>query len=137
MGIDFYPDAQGTLVDHVLIDGNSTAVKENLGFSGEAAGGEYSQNHASSNNVVTNSLITSAVTRYNVDAFYPASNPLPVGNVVQLSCVWSAPFGNFGHDRAGDYTEQFNLNLDPLYTDRAAHNYTLRLASPCLGKGPR
>jgi hypothetical protein len=67
MGIDFYPDAQGTLVDHVLIDGNSIAVKENLGFSGEAAGGGYSQNHASSNNIVTNSLITNGLTRSNVE----------------------------------------------------------------------
>ena len=60
MGIDFYPDAQGTVVDHVLIDGNSTTVKQNLGFAGEQAGAEYAQSHASSNNVVTNSLITSA-----------------------------------------------------------------------------
>ena len=137
MGIDFYPDAQGTLVDHVLIDGNSTADKQNLGFAGEQAGGEYAQSYASSNNVVTNSLITSAVMRYNVDAYYPAASPLPVGNEVRTSCVWSAPFGNFGHDRAGDYTERLNLNLDPLYTNRWAHDYTLRFGSPCLGKGPR
>jgi hypothetical protein len=137
MGIDFYPDAQGTIVDHVLIDGNSTALKQNLGFSGEAAGEEYAQSYASSNNVVTNSLITNAVTRYNVDAYYPAASPLPVGNAVRYSCVWSAPFGNFGHDRAGDYTEFLNLYLDPLYTNRAAHDYTLRFGSPCFGKGPR
>jgi len=137
MGIDFYPDAQGTLVDHVLIDGNSTALKQNLGFAGEEAGGEYTQNHASSNNVVTNSLITNAVTRYNVDAFYPASSPLPVGNEVRFSCVWNAPFGNFGHDRPGDYTEHDNLNADPLYTDRGTGDFTLRPGSPCAGKGPR
>jgi hypothetical protein len=137
MGIDFYPDAQGTLVDHVLIDGNSTADKENLGFSGEQAGAEYAQSHASSNNIVTNSLITSAVMRYNVDAFYPAASPLPVGNVVRFSCVWSAPFGNFGHYRAGDYIEYGNLDVDPLYIDRLLHIYTLRVGSRCLGKGPR
>ena len=137
MGVDFYPDAQRTLVDHVLIDGNSLAVKENLGFSGEQAGGEYTNSYASSNNVVQNSLITTAFARYNVDAFYPASSPLPVGNEVRFSCVWSAPFGNFGHDRPGDYTEHDNLNLDPLYVDRANYNYTLRPGSPCAGKGPR
>jgi hypothetical protein len=90
-----------------------------------------------SNNIVQYSVITNAVTRYNIDAFFPASSPLPVGNVVQYSCVWHAPFGNFGHDRAGDYSEHDNLNVDPLFTDRAAHDYTLRPSSPCLGKGPR
>jgi hypothetical protein len=30
MGIDSYPDAQGTLVDHVLIDGSSTAASDDL-----------------------------------------------------------------------------------------------------------
>jgi hypothetical protein len=82
-------------------------------------------------------LITNSVTRYNVDAFYPASSPLPVGNEVRFSCVWSAPFGNFGHDRAGDYIEYGNLNVDPLYVDRLLHDYRLRLGSLCLGKGPR
>ena len=137
MGIDFYPDAQRTLVDHVLVDGNSLAVKQNLGFAGEQAGAEYANSYASSNNIVQNSLITNAFARYNVDAFYPASSPLPVGNEVRFSCVWSAPFGNFGHDRPGDYTEHDNLNLDPLYVDRANYNYTLRPGSPCAGKGPR
>ena len=131
MGIDFYPDAQGTLVDHVLIDGNSTADKQNLGFAGEQAGGEYAQSYASSNNVVTNSLITSAVMRYNVDAYYPAASPLPVGNEVSSSCVWSAPFGNFGHDRAGDYTERLDLNLDPAHQPLGARLHaSLRKSLP-------
>ena len=137
MGLDFYPDAQGTIAEYNTIDGNSLDCKQNVGFAGEQAGGEYSQNHASSNNIVRYSLITNAACRYNVDAFYPASSPLPVGNVVHSSCVWNAPFGNFGHDRAGDYTEHSNLNVNPLYENRAAKDFDLQAGSPCAGWGVR
>ncbi len=138
MGISFYPDAQGTLVERVLIDGNSSACKQNLGFAGERAGREYTQNHASSNNVVRDSLITNARCRYNVDDYYPAPSPLPVGNVVAFNCVWNAPFGNYGHGTSiVGYTQRDNLNLNPLYTDRANKDFRLQPGSPCAGKGPR
>ena len=71
----------------------------NLSFSGEAAGGEYSQPHGSSKNDVRNSLITNSLCRYNVDSFYPLGSLTPVGNSVHDSCVWNAPFGNFGDMR--------------------------------------
>ena len=40
-GIHMYPDAQGTSIEHNLIDGNSSMNKANLTFSGESPGGEY------------------------------------------------------------------------------------------------
>lgn len=137
-GVQMYPDAQNTLVEYSVLDGNSLASKTNLIFAGEQAGGEYANSYASSNNIVERSIITNAVTRYNVDAYYPASNPLPAGNEVRFSCVAFAPFGNFGHDRAGDYTEHDNiLDQDPLYRDRANGDFTLLPGSPCAGYGPR
>jgi hypothetical protein len=135
MGLDFYPDAQGTLAEFNTIDGNSIKCKENVGFSGEKSGGEYKTGHGSSNNVVTSSNITFAVCRYNVDSYYPKGSIKPVGNVVKDSCVFSAPFGNFGGTSA--YSTSNIITQDPQYVNRAAKNFTLSAGSPCAGKGPR
>jgi hypothetical protein len=135
MGIDFYPDAQGTVAEYNLIDGNSLACKENLGFSGEKPGGEYTQPHGSSNNIVRFSLITNAACRYNVDSYYPPGSLTPVGNVVEHSCIWNAPLGNFG--RTPGYSEHDNIDEDPLYMDRDGKDFRLQSGSPCLGFGPK
>jgi Right handed beta helix region len=134
-GLLFYPDAQGTVAEYNLIDGNSGQCRSNISFSGESPGGEYSQPHSSSNNVVRYSLITISRCRYNVESFYPTGTA-GVGNVVESSCVWSAPYGNFNFDDGG-YSERNNRNSDPLYVDRAAKNFALQSGSPCTGYGPR
>jgi hypothetical protein len=140
-GLLFYPDAQGTVAEYNLIDGNSGQCRSNISFSGESAGGEYSQPHSSSNNVVRYSLITNSRCRYNVESFYPRGTPTPVGNLVHNSCVWNAPSGNFGElttaSGATAYSQRDNLDTDPLYVDRAAKNFKLRPGSPCAAYGPR
>jgi Right handed beta helix region len=134
-GIHMYPDAQGSLIEHDVIDGNSSMCKANLTFSGQAAGSEYAQPHSSSNNVVQNSLITNSLCRYNVESYYPTGSPTPVGNVVQNSCVWNAPLGNFGY--TSGYTQRNNLDSDPLYIDRASKDFRLKAGSPCAAWGPQ
>jgi hypothetical protein len=140
-GLLFYPDAQGTVAEYNLIDGNSGQCRSNISFSGESAGGEYNQPHSSSNNVVRYSLITNSRCRYNVESFYPRGTPTPVGNLVHNSCVWNAPSGNFGElttaSGATAYSQRDNLDTDPLYVDRAAKNFKLRPGSPCAAYGPR
>jgi hypothetical protein len=134
-GISMYPDAQGSLIEYNVIDGNSRASRANLTFSGEAAGGEYAQPHGSDNNTVRYNLISNAVTRYNVDSYYPSGSIPPTNNQVVSNCVWNAPFGNFGGTNG--YSQADNKNSDPLYTDRTNADYTLQTNSPCTGWGPR
>jgi hypothetical protein len=134
-GVSMYPDAQGSLIEYNVIDGNSRAGRANLTFSGEAAGGEYAQPHGSDNNTVRFNLISNAVTRYNVDSYYPSGSVVPSNNRVDSNCVWNAPFGNFGGTNA--YTQTNNKNADPLYVNRAAADFTLQANSPCTGLGPR
>ena len=133
-GIHMYPDAQASLIEYVLIDGNSSKCKANLTFSGEKAGGEYSRAYGSSNNVVRYSLITNSLCRYNVESYYPTGSLAPTGNVVENSCVWNAPLGNFGS--TSGYTQHDNIDADPLYTDRTVKDFRLQPTSPCLGFGP-
>ena len=140
-GVHMYPDAQGSLIEYDVIDGNSSSCKANLTFSGEAPGNEYSEPHGSSKNVVRFSLITNSLCRYNVDSYYPVGSVTPTGNKVHDSCVWNAPLGNFGHVRTASgeiaYEHFDNLDTDPLYVDRPRKDFRLQPGSPCAGKGPR
>jgi hypothetical protein len=134
-GISMYPDAQGSTIEYNVIDGNASADRANLTFSGEAPGAEYRDPHGSDRNLVRFNLITNAVRRYNVDSYYPAGSASPANNRVVSNCVWNAPYGNFG-GRNG-YVRVNNREVDPLYVDSAAGNYALRAGSPCAGWGPR
>jgi len=129
-GISMYPDAQRTLVIRNVIDGNGHG---NITFSGEKAGKEYRQDHASSNNRVTLNVIANAGSRYNVESFFPALKP--DGNMVEANCVWNAPWGNFGY--TSGYGRRDNVEADPEYVDRRAKDFRLRPSSPCRGMGPR
>lgn len=133
-GVMMYPDAQGSLIEYDVIDGNSSKCRANLTFSGEAPGGEYSQPHGSSNNAVRHSLITNSLCRYNVESYYPTGSLRGVGNVVDHSCVWNAPLRNFA--RSPGYTQRDNIDDAPRYVNRAGHDFRLQSGSPCVGLGP-
>jgi hypothetical protein len=136
-GIQFYPSAQNSLVDYTVIDGNARGVgwSSNVTFAGEAPGGEYTQAHGSRYNVIRYSLITFSTQNYNVESYFPTGSLSPIGNEVAYSCLVGAPSGNF--DGSNGYTQHDNRAVDPLYTNRSAHDYRLRIGSPCAGWGPR
>ena len=136
-GIQFYPSAQNSLVEYTVVDGNArgSGWSSNIVFSGEAPGGEYNLPHGSRYNVIRYSLITFPLQHYNVESYYPSGSLPPAGNEVAFSCLFGAPQGNF--DGSNAYSQHDNRALDPLYVDRAAHDYRLQAGSPCAAWGPR
>ncbi len=75
-GIQFYPSAQGSVVINNVIADNGEGVE----FGG-------AEGVASSNNIVEHNLIVNSNIRGDVESYYPAGNPVGVGNVVQNNCV--------------------------------------------------
>ncbi len=118
-GIQFYPNAQGTIVDHNIIDGNGEGVI----FSGD-------NGDASSNNEVYDNIISNAVIRYDIESFWPQGNPVGTGNSVFDNCVWGGNEGTIG--AFGGFTAWQNTDADPQYLDAAGHDYRLAQTSPCL-----
>jgi nitrous oxidase accessory protein NosD len=121
-GVQLYPDADRTVVEHNVIDGNGTGVL----FSGDAGG-------ASSANVVRANVITNSTVRYDVTAFWEQS----VGerNVVEDNCLWGGKLGEV--EEIEGFSLGSNLVADPGYLDRTAGDFRLADGSPCAGKGPR
>jgi parallel beta-helix repeat protein len=75
-GIQLYPAAIGTVITNNVISENG----EGIIFSGE--GGV-----ASNDNVVEHNLIVKSLIRSDIESWYPAGNPLGVGNIAQENCV--------------------------------------------------
>jgi len=117
-GVQFYPDAQGTVVKGNVIDGNGEGVI----FSG--AGGS-----ASNDNVVENNVITNSTIRHDVESWYP--DIVGTGNVVRNNCVHGGAGGAFGS--AYGFQIQDNLKVDPHYVDRGAKDFRFAADSPCGG----
>jgi len=122
--IQLYPQAMGTLIDHVTADAGITTR------GGVVIGGESGFPLVSSNNVVTNSIFAGAVTY----EFTSSSTLKGTGNLVHDNCVWPASGGS-DFDGSSGITYSSNLHTDPLFTNRAARDYSLQAGSPCTGKG--
>jgi hypothetical protein len=119
-GIQLYPDAQHTLIERNVIDGNG----EGIIFSGASG-------TASNDTIVEHNLITNSHIRGDVESWYPDGNPVGVRNVVRNNCL----FGNHGlivGPRRG-FTAMNNIVANPRYADPPRGDFSLLANSPCAG----
>ena len=119
-GIQLYPDAQRTTIDHNIIDDNG----EGIIISG--AGGV-----ASSYTNIYDNILSNADIRHDVESYWPPGNPLGVDNTVHNNCIWGGSKGGIGMADGG-YRVSENLKASPQFVNEVAHDYELRATSPCL-----
>lgn len=118
-GIQLYPDAQGTIIEHNIIDANG----EGIIFSGVSG-------VASNNNTVRGNVITNAVLRYDVESWYPSGNPIGQGNNVQANCLWGGASGTIQTSQTG-FAATLNIMANPEYANAATGDYRVNATSPC------
>jgi parallel beta-helix repeat protein len=129
-GVQFYPNAQASIVVNNVIDGNGEGVQ----FGSATAGGEYARSYASSGNVVARNIISNSRVRHNVESWW--GGPVGTANVVRDNCLWNGVLGNLDLT-AGGFLAAANVVAQPKFVDRAAADFHLAPGSPCAGMGPR
>jgi hypothetical protein len=120
-GIQLYPDAQHTTIDHNIIDDNGEGIM--------IAGAKGA---ASSYTNVYDNVISDATQRHDVESYWPAGYPVGVGNVVHDNCVWGGAQGTIS-TAAGGFTARDNLEANPMFADAGSHDYAMSVRSRCLG----
>jgi parallel beta-helix repeat protein len=116
-GIQLYPDAQGSLIEHNILDANG----ENIAFGGEQT--------SSSNNLVEYNLITNAVLGSDVQSYYPG--PVGVGNIVKGNCLFGGAHGTIYYERGFTAKGLGNIVADPGYANVAAGDFSVAPNSRC------
>jgi nitrous oxidase accessory protein NosD len=120
-GVHIYPDSQGAIVEHNVIEGDGMG----LIFAGDTE-------TASSDNIVRSNVIADSRRRYNVESSWGGVKG--TGNTLTQNCLWNAPEGNIDPSEGG-FATSGNVVADPLFVDPAHGNYHLRAGSPCAGMG--
>ncbi|HEY1358243.1 MAG TPA: right-handed parallel beta-helix repeat-containing protein [Thermoleophilaceae bacterium] len=120
-GVHLYTDADGTLIEHNVIDGNRGGVI----FAGDD--GEHSDD-----NVVRNNAITYSGPRWNIESSW-SGGPSGNGNVASDNCLRTrGPDGPAGVSEQDGFRSRSEIVLssDP-YVDRARGDWHFRPDSPC------
>ncbi len=118
-GIQLYPNAEYTTIDHDIIDGNG----EGILVSG--TDGKASSHTNIYDNVVSNSRV-----RHDIESWWPRGNPVGVDNRAHDNCLWRGREGTI--EDAGGLRASNNASVNPMFVNARAHDYRLKPASPCL-----
>ena len=125
-GVHLYPDAQHTMVEGNVIEGNG----KGLIFAGE-------DGHASSDNVVQGNVISGSKLRFNIDSWWADGNPVPARNVASRNCL--GPSERDDHDNGGiDVSAAFTASGNPVvgepgYADAGQRDLRIVPGGPCDG----
>lgn len=119
--LQLYPNAQGVLVDHNVVDGGPPSIRGGIVIGGDTL-------TASSNNVLEGNVIAFAQT-YNLSSAW--EGPVGAGNLVRENCLWGGREGNARF--AGGVVESGDVFADPGFVAPAEADYRLAPGSPCLG----
>lgn len=118
-GIQLYPDAQRTVIEGNVIDGNGVGII----FSGDGG-------RTSDDTIVRHNLITNSRVRADVESYYPAGTAPGERNLVVGNCIHGGKRGEMDA-RAGGFQARDNLIADPGYADRANGDFSVDRDSPC------
>jgi hypothetical protein len=123
-GVHMYPHADGTLVEHNIIDGNQGGVI----FAGDGG------SDVSDSNTVRNNAITSAGPRWNIEGSWSGGTP-GSGNSASANCLYTTgPSQPAGIATQTGFTASAGANtvLSRLpYANSDAGDYRFKAGSPC------
>ncbi|MBV9803184.1 MAG: right-handed parallel beta-helix repeat-containing protein [Solirubrobacterales bacterium] len=119
-GIQLYPDAEYTTIDHNIIDGNGEGILVS-GDEGKAT------NHTN----IYDNIVSDATVRHDVESWWPVGNPVGVDNTAHNNCLWGGRQGPIDTSDGGLSASQ-NLNINPQYVNANTHDYEMSPNSPCL-----
>jgi hypothetical protein len=115
--VHLYPNAQGTLIAHNVIDGTG---RGGVIFAGEG-------DMASNNNVVEQNIISGSGGS-DIRSYWDGS--VGIGNVARRNCVWAARDETVAEQEG--FVSVRNVVANPRYANRAHHDFRLPLKSRCL-----
>ena len=121
-GVHMYPGADGTLIEHNIIDGNQGGVI----FAGSGSGSP------SDDNIVRNNAITGSGPRWNIESSW-SDGPPGTGNIATANCLYSTGQGQpSGVSSGRGFSATGNTVLSGYpYVNRTAGDYRFKSDSPC------
>jgi hypothetical protein len=119
--IQFYPSAEGVTFKHNVIDGGPTTLRGGITFAGAA------DTKPSSDDIVQQNIITYAAAE-GIGSIWGGARG--TNNIARNNCL----FRNNPNIKTanGGFSSRHNLSANPLFVNRAHHDYRLRARSPCL-----
>jgi hypothetical protein len=119
--IQFYPSAEGITFKHNVVDGGPTTLRGGIIFAGSSGA------KPSSDDIVEHNIITYAAAD-GIGSIWGGARG--TNNIARNNCL----FRNHPNIETanGGFSASHNFSANPLFVNRAHHDYRLRARSPCL-----